>query len=195
MNEHALVTTEGRMLAVKIDPDTIESIISISDDDVLWLKIAEGGFLDGDDFLTAELRGIVFDIKPYWIRWNIGEPPEKIPFRSMDDQPEGFELRTDLKIKLLDDELVGLSLAPSSSRNFSRYMRRLQGLRLPISEIVTSFSTRAVVNKQKQKFTILDFDFILPPKTGKFQPGPDRKAEEPNREAVVIDAAEDDVPF
>lgn len=189
MNEHALVTTDGRMVAIKIDEDIIESVISISDDDVLWLKIAEGGFLDGDnDFLAAELRGIVFDIKPYWIQWLIGEPPIKLPFRSMDDQPEGFELRTDLKIKLIDDELVGLSLAPSSTRNFSRYMRRLQSMRLPISEVITVFTTRAVTNKQKQKFTMLDFD-VIPP-----------KAETPKRgraDVEVIDniVIDDDVPF
>ena len=187
--ENALVTTDGRMVNIKIDPEIVESVISISDDDVLWLKIAEGGFLDGDNFMAPEIRGIVFDIKPYWIKWNIGEPPEKIPFRSMDDQPEFFELRTDLKVSLIDGELVGLSLAPSSSRNFSRYMRRLQSMRLPISEVITVFTTRAVVNKQKQKFVMLDFD-VIPPKAGP------EKAKQPQDQGDVEDVPiDDDVPF
>lgn len=190
MENQALVTTDGSLVAVRVTPEIVDAVISISDDDVLWLKFSEGGFFNGDNFMAAEIQGVIFDVKPYWIRWLMAEPPDKIPFRSMDDQPEGYELRTDLKVSLRHGELVGLSLAPSSVRNFSRYARRVKGLHLGINDVVTIFSPRAVTNKQKQKFCILDFD-LVPPKAANFRPGP-----EPEPPPISMDDISfDDVPF
>ena len=183
MENQALVATDGTMVAVRVTPEVVDAIISISDADVLWLKISEGGFLNGDVFMAPELTGVIFDIKPYWIRWSTTEAPEKIPFRKLEDQPEGFELRTDLKVSLRHGELIGLSLAPSSARNFSRYLRRLQGLRLLVSEVVTIMRPRSVTNKMKQKFCILDFE-VVTPTAGSYRQEPERVQEmapEPER--------------
>jgi hypothetical protein len=160
--EQTLIRTDNGLVPIHLTHEVIEKVISISDDDVKWLKISEAGFMDGHEFLTGELAGEIIDIKPYWIKWFIGEPPEKIPFTKLEDEPEGFELRTDIKVLLRDGEIMGLSLASSSSHAISRYMRRLQALRLVPSEIVTTMKTRAVMNRQNQKFTILDFQFVPP---------------------------------
>lgn len=61
-------------------------------------------------------------------------------------------------------------------------------MRLPISEVITVFTTRAVVNKQKQKFVMLDFD-VIPPKAG---PEKAKPLEQDDVEDVPVD---DDVPF
>ncbi len=154
----ALIATQtGDLVEMKIDAEAARQIISITDDDVLWVKPIEAGFSAGDNIIP-ELRGVIFDTKVYWIHWPVTGAPEKVPFTSMDEQPEGFELRCDIKMALVDGELVGLSLAPSSARSFSRYMRRLQSARLPIDEVVTVARTRAVTNKNKQKFVIVDFE-------------------------------------
>lgn len=160
--EQTLIKTDKGLIPIRLTSEVVERVISISDDDVKWLKFNETGFLDGNEFLTSELAGKILDIHPYWIKWLIGEPPEKIPFTKLEDEPEGFELRTDIKILLCDGEIMGLSLASSSSHAISRYMRRLQALRLVPSEIVTTMKTRAVVNRQNQKFTIIDFQFVPP---------------------------------
>jgi hypothetical protein len=186
MNNQALVTREGFMVAVEIDPETIRQVISISDDDVLWLKISEAGFHADDTFMAQELNGVILNAKAYWIQWTPGQPPDKIPFRTMDDQPQGYELRCDLKVKLLDGELVGLSLAPSSCRSFSRYARRLTAMRLQLGDVVTIFRTRAVSNKMGQKFSIVDFDFI-PPRT-------DNKPKTVS-DVITVSAVEDEIQF
>ncbi len=160
--EQTLIRTDKGLIPVRLTREVVERVISISDDDVKWLKISEAGFMDGNEFLTDELAGKILDIKPYWIQWIPGQPPEKIPFTSLHDQPEDFELRTDIKILISDGEVIGLSLASSSSHAISRYMRRLQALRLVPSEIITMMKPRAVVNRQNQKFTILDFQFVPP---------------------------------
>jgi len=162
MENQALTTMDGWQVANRVDPQTVDNVISISDDDILWLKVGEAGFLAGDSHFSSELAGIIFDVKPYFIKWTIGEKPDKAPFTSMDDQPEGYELRCDIKLSLSDGELVGLSMAPSSARNFSRYMKRLKSLRLPVGEVITIMTTRSVLNKNKQKFCLLDFNFTQP---------------------------------
>ncbi|MFH0812219.1 MAG: hypothetical protein V2A69_05210 [Pseudomonadota bacterium] len=196
--EQALIRTDKGMVPVRLTDESIERVISISDDDVKWLKISEAGFMDGHEFLTSELTGKILDIHPYWIKWLIGEPPEKIPFTKLEDEPEGFELRTDIKILLGDGEIMGLSLASSSSHAISRYMRRLQALRLVPSEIITTMKTRAVVNRENQKFTILDFQFVPP--TPENSPPQVVKTENPPQPAYCPDweaesERETDVPF
>jgi len=194
--EVALKAEKG-LLVVNIPPEVEEQICSISDDDIKWLKISNGGFLDGDRFLTAEIQGVVFDVVPYFIRWFLAEPPDKVPFTSLKDQPENYELRVDLKLSLADGELVGLSMPPTSARSFSRYMKRLGCLRFPISEVVTVIRTKSVVNKAKQRYTVLTFD-VIPPKTPKA--APENVSEPPDSfydaegEKVSL-FAEDDIPF
>ena len=158
----AIVTGTGTAIAVRITPDIVEQVVSITNDDVVWLKIAENGFLEGEEPLCTELRGTIFDATPYWIRWTAAGPPEKLLYRQMADQPEGFELRCDLKIRASHGELIGLSLAPSSARSFSRYVRRLQALRLDPAEVITILSTRTVSNSKGQRFTVVNFDFVPP---------------------------------
>jgi hypothetical protein len=162
MENQELVVTSGSLVPVQYDRETVQKVISISDADCIWLKATEAGFLEGDTPIGMEISGIIFDIKPYWIMWIPGQPPDKVPFTSMDEQPSDYELRTDLKIRLMDRELIGLSLSPSSARNFSRYMRRVEATRLDVSSVITTIRPRSVMNKNKQKFVILDFEYHLP---------------------------------
>lgn len=185
------VTTSGAMVPCKINPDKIREVISITDDDVMWLKISDAGFHAGENFMAEELSGLILDFKTYWIKWCQNEPPDKIPYSKMEDQPEGYELRTDLKVKLLDGELVGLSMAPSSTRSFSRYTRRLLAARYEPGDVITIFRTRSVVNKINQKFTIIDFEFIPPKPSSALD-----KSTEAATVTVVEDVnIEDEIPF
>lgn len=192
----AIVTGTGTAIAVRITPDIVEQVVSITNDDVVWLKIAENGFLEGEEPLCTELRGTIFDATPYWIRWTAAGPPEKLLYRQMADQPEGFELRCDLKIRASHGELIGLSLAPSSARSFSRYVRRLQALRLDPADVVTVLSTRTVTNKKAQRFTVVVFDFV-PPKamTDHEEPKAPGLASVTEKESAGRDELFDGIPF
>jgi len=194
MNQELTKFNPGSLAS--INPEVIDAVVSISDDDVKWVKIAAGGFYDGDKLFAEEMRGVIFDFKPYWIRWTPGKPPEKIPFTAMDLQPEGFELRLDLKVALPSEEFIGLSLAPSSARSFSRYMRRVQSARLILSEIVTLFSVKIVTNKNAQKFALVQFDFVAEKGTAgsktkrENQPTSDPYYEPPESQEEI-----EDIPF
>ena len=110
--ERAIVAGTGTAIAVGITPDIVDQLVSLTGDDIVWLKITDNGFHEADQLLCTELRGTIFDATPYWIRWAAAGPPEKLPYRQMSDQPEGFELRCDLKLRASHGELIGLSLPP-----------------------------------------------------------------------------------
>jgi len=183
------------MVAVRLDQlvnipqDTITNIIKISDDDVRWLRIGHEGFMDGQAVFAERLYGTVCRISPYWIKWTAGEPPEKMPFVSMEDQPQGFEIRTDIKICLHTGEFVGLSLASSSSHNFSRFVRRLTSQGLNIKDVVTEFTTRSVMNAKGQRFPICEFSYV--PR----KPKPEDQGKQPADVEIVETTDDEEVPF
>lgn len=188
--ETGLIRSEKGLVRSQLAPETIEQIVSISDDDVRWLKTSDAGFIDGEDLVSKELAGIVVNTKPYFVKWCIGEPPVKAPFTSLGDCPENFELRVDVVMVLRSEELIGLSLPPSSSRNFSRYMRRVQKARLNLSEIVTLATCRPVLNKSNQKFVVIDFKPLASlPKEQKIDP------KNSDNDEIPIETYEDDIPF
>ena len=142
--------------------DVIAQVASLSSRDVGWLKYSESGFFLGEVHYADELRGIIFDTKLYCIKFAPGDRPHRVPFVSVDDVPDGYEVRTDVFLKLDDGETVGISMSPSSTNSYSHFVRKLLEQRLSVNRVLTVLSTRMVANKKGQRFCLLDFKYILP---------------------------------
>lgn len=138
----------------QVPPEEIDKITSLADDVAIWGKIAEGGIIINDKTLP-EIVGQILKINTYCVRW-VDKKPDKIPFLSEGDMPEGYEIRADIKV-LCDHQVIGLSLSQSSARyQLGPYIRSLQARNLNPAEVLTSIRTKSVSNKYG-KFAIATF--------------------------------------
>ena len=143
--ERAIVPREKNLPG--IPDDKLSAVIQLSDDRTNWVKIVEGGFkLLGQDKFVKQLVGKIVDVTPYLIKFESGVPT-KIPNVTDDlEIPEGYERRCDVKL-LVDDELFGLSLPPSSIRFYlSPYLKFLRNKNLRPENVLTRVTSKMASN-------------------------------------------------
>jgi hypothetical protein len=103
---------DGNLVPVSIPDETIEQIISMGNNVAMWGKLVDNG-ISINNKTIAEARGIIIDIHQYLVKWDNKQPHKIANVVNDEDIPEGYERRVDLKI-LIDDQIVGISLAKSS---------------------------------------------------------------------------------
>ncbi|HOD34423.1 MAG TPA: hypothetical protein PLR20_01500 [Syntrophales bacterium] len=170
-----------------IQPEDVSKVKSIGRGRVKWLKVTPEGFCDNSFNIMPRMFGRITEMRPYWIRWSDEDLPDTIPFTSPNDQPEGYELRTNVKVLLPDGDLVGLNLSKTSSFIFSDYVNALEKINLSVEDVVTEFTTKMITPKKGQKYAAAEFRYILPK-------GEPKKKEETPVEVSISDIY-DDVPF
>lgn len=129
-----------------IPDDKLRAVMDVSGDQTQWLKTVEGGFkvIKQDKFLK-NVTGRIISLDPYLMKFENGVPT-KLPHVADHSQiPAGYERRCDIKILVADQQLVGISLPPSSFEfNLSPYIKFLHGKGLRPEEVMTKvFSQQA----------------------------------------------------
>jgi hypothetical protein len=163
-----------RSVLIRIPEETLEEIVAMADDHILWMKATQFGF-SHDEKVISEIRGIIIQAEPYLVKFEgIGKPPIKKPHVLNDsDIPEGFERRCDIKIDVGDGQIIGVSLSKSSfRRGLAPYLKYLRNQGLHPHDVVTIMRTRLASNQFGQ-FPVIDFMVAgepSPPESGPAQP-------------------------
>jgi hypothetical protein len=156
--EKGLTKIESRVPS--IPEDKLNAVIDLSDDQTLWTKVIEGGFkvINQDKFVKG-FTGRIVDVTPYLMKFENGVP-HKLPHVADDlEVPEGYERRCDLKL-LVDDQLIGLSLAPSSTKFYlSPYLKFLRNKGLRPEQVLTKVSSKQASN-DKGTWSVAAFELI-----------------------------------
>ncbi len=146
-----------------IPDDKLNAVIDLSDDQTSWVKVIEGGFkvINQDKFVKG-FTGRIMDVTPYLMKFENGVP-HKLPHVADDlDIPEGFERRCDVKI-LADDQLIGLSLAPSSTKYYlSPYLKFLKNKGLRPEQVFTKVTSKQASN-DKGTWSVAAFELVGEP--------------------------------
>ena len=131
-----------------IPPEKIDAVVALSDDQVIWLKLVEGGFkiTSQDKFLKGFVARII-DVTLYLIKFENGTPT-KIPNVSNDlEIPEGYERRCDVKL-LNGEEVFGISMPPSSTKFYlSPYLKYLRNRNLRPENVWTRVTSKQASNQ------------------------------------------------
>ena len=131
-----------------IPDEKIDQVISLSDDQTIWVKLIEGGFkIVSQDKFVKFLEGKTVDVNPYLIKFENGTPT-KLPNATNDlEIPEGYERRCDLKL-LIGEEVFGISLPPSSAKFYlSPYLKYLKNRNLRPEDVLTRVTSKQASNK------------------------------------------------
>jgi hypothetical protein len=131
-----------------IPDEKIDQIISLSDDQTIWIKVIEGGFkITSQDKFVKFLVGKIVDATPYLIKFE-GGTPTKIPNVINDlEIPEGYERRCDVKL-LVEDEVFGISLPPSSTKFYlSPYLKYLKNKNMRPESVLTRVISKQASNQ------------------------------------------------
>lgn len=131
-----------------IPPEKLDQIISLSDDQTLWIKVIEGGFkIVSQDKFVKSLLGKIVDATPYLIKFESGTPT-KIPNVTNElEIPEGYERRCDVKL-LIEDEVFGISLPPSSTKFYlSPYLKYLKNKNMRPENVLTRVTSKQASNQ------------------------------------------------
>ena len=140
--------------------NNLDAIAALCDNQIPQLKLVEGGFrVRGSDKFVKEILGTILDAVPYLIRFE-DKVAHKLPHVSDDlDIPDGYERRCDLRI-LVDDQVVGLSLAPTSMRfGLSPYIKYLRGRGFELYQVTTKLMSQQVTNQRGTWNTVV-FEFV-----------------------------------
>ena len=142
---------------IMIPQEKIDLIARLGDENAMWVKIVDGGFLVNGEKVVPELRGVIVSVNPYLVRWT-DKRPEKIPFNGQ-DTPEGYDLRCDLKINI-DGTVVGLSLPKTSTKSqLGPYMKFLKNANLLPNRVVTRVRSKSV-SSPHGKFNLAVFECL-----------------------------------
>lgn len=156
-NNQLLKSETADFMDITIPQEKIDLIARLGDENAVWVKITDGGFLFGGEKVIPELRGVVVSVNPYFVRWT-DKRPEKIPFNGQ-DTPEGYDLRCDLKINI-DGTVVGLSLPKTSTKSqLGPYMKFLKNANLLPNRVITRIRTKPV-SSRNGKFNIAIFECL-----------------------------------
>jgi hypothetical protein len=146
-----------------ISTDKLDAVIDLSDDQTSWLKIIEGGFkvINQDKFVKG-FTGRIVSVEPHLMKFE-NNTPHKLPHVADDlDIPEGYERRCDVKL-LMDDQLIGLSLAPSSMKYYlSPYLKFLRNKDLRPEEVLTKVTSKQASN-DKGTWSVAAFELVGEP--------------------------------
>ncbi|MEI7636222.1 MAG: hypothetical protein WCJ37_02875 [Syntrophus sp. (in: bacteria)] len=141
---------------IEIPDEALDAIERLSNNNLVWIKPSEGGFLMNDE-IVPEIMGVIVGVFPHYAKW-IGNKPEKIPFTGQ-EAPDGFILHTDLKIDV-GGGFIGLSLATTSTKAYlSPYLNLLRQSGLRPNEVLTQFKVKSVLGKQRT-FNVVAFALI-----------------------------------
>jgi len=143
-------------VSIKIPEETLQEVINMADDQVLWMKPTQFGFSYGDK-VVPEIRGAIVQVNPYLVKFD-GKQAIKKPHVSSDhDIPEGFERRCDIKLDAGAGQIVGVSLSKSSFRGgLAPYLKYLNNQGLKPHEVLTVMRTRIATNQYGQ-FAVVNF--------------------------------------
>ena len=143
-----------------IPEDKLDAVIDLSDDQTSWVKVIEGGFkVINQDRFVKSFTGRIIDVTPYLMKFENGVP-SKIPHVADDlDIPEGYERRCDVKL-LADDSVIGMSLAPSSTKfSLSPYLKFLRNKGIRPEEVVTKVTSKQASN-DKGTWAVAAFELV-----------------------------------
>ena len=126
--------------------ETLNNLNTLSDDLATWAKLIEGGYrFVALDKIVPELVGVIRGIHLYFAKFENGKPIKK-PFIRNEAIPEGFELRSDVKIEV-EGQIVGISLSPSSTKfQLSKYTTWLSNQGMRPEWVVTKMQSRQASN-------------------------------------------------
>ena len=161
-----------------IAKDKLDAIAALSETQIPQLKPVESGFrVKGSETFVKEIRGTIIDVSPYLIRFE-NNIAHKLPHVADDlDIPPGYDRRCDLRI-LVDDQVIGLSLSPTSMRHqLSPYIKYLRGKGLELHR-VTSRLTSQQVSTSKATWSKVIFEHVEDP-APKISPEPPQAATQP----------------
>ena len=74
---------------IEISDEVLDAIERLSENNLVWIKPSEGGFMMKDE-IVPEITGVIIDVFPHYAKWT-GKKPEKILFNGQ-EAPEGFTL-------------------------------------------------------------------------------------------------------
>ena len=148
------ITNQNGLINIEIPEETINLVASMADENAVWPKLTDGGFLLNEKVIP-ELKGVLAAIRPYYVKWT-NKKPEKIPFNGQ-EAPEGFELKCDIRLNV-KGTVIGLSLAKTSIKaHLSPYLKFLKNSGLKPYEVITRIRSKAV-SSSHGKFNVAIFD-------------------------------------
>lgn len=158
MNENLPSTTnQNEFTSIAIPEEKINLVAALADENAMWVKLTDGGFLVNGEKVVSELKGILAAINPYWIKWE-EKRPTKIPYNGQ-DAPEGFELRCDIKMDI-DGTVIGLSLPKTSTKlHLSQYLKFLKNSGLNPNQVITRVRSKAI-SSPHGRFNVAIFDAV-----------------------------------
>jgi len=149
-------TNQNELMTVTIPEETIDLFARLSDENAMWIKINDAGFLINDKII-AEIIGIIVNVYLYYVMW-VDKKPSKIPFEGQ-AAPEGYELRCDLKINV-QETILGLSLPKTSTKtHLARYIKFLRQSGLRPNDVFTRVRVKGV-SSPHGKFNVCVFDSV-----------------------------------
>lgn len=156
MKNLPLHISKDEIVEVTIPQEKIDLITHLADENAIWVKITDGGFIINDKII-AEIVGIIKNINPYYVLWT-DKKPSKIPYEGQ-DAPDGYELRCDIKMNV-DGAVIGLSLSKTSTKaHLAQYLKFLQRSGLQANLVLTRIRSKAV-SSPHGKFNVAVFDCI-----------------------------------
>lgn len=150
------IMEQNEMITIDIPQQKIDLISNLADENVLWVKTTDGGFMVHDKVIP-EITGVIVSITPYYVMW-VDKKPTKIEFTGQ-PQPDGYELRCDLKINVAGT-IIGLSLPKTSTKtHLAQYLRFLTKSGWKPNNVITRARVK-VVSSPHGKFNIIIFDAV-----------------------------------
>jgi len=149
-------TNQNEMMTITIPEATVDLISRLADENAMWIKITDGGFLFNDKVIS-EMKGRIISVNPYYVQW-IDKKPYKIAYEGQ-AQPEGYELRCDIKIDVAGT-IIGLSLPKTSTKtHLSQYLKFLKASGLRLEDVITRCRVKAV-SSPHGRFNVVVFDAV-----------------------------------
>lgn len=146
---------QNELINIEIPNETIDRIAALADENALWVKLTEGGFIVNGEKVIPELKVVMIGVNPYYVRW-VDKKPEKIPYEDQ-KAPDGFELRCDIKMNIAGT-VIGLSLPKTSTKSqLSQYISFLKKNNLRPNQVITQIRSKAV-SSPHGKFNVAVFD-------------------------------------
>ena len=106
--------TNKELVPWGLKEEIISQIIKEADDEEHWARIDPNGFKI-NEHIYPRIAGRIQAVSPHWIKWEGGQPT-RVYSEEQPNDPE-YKRRCDIQLKTIDNNIVNISLPPTSYPN------------------------------------------------------------------------------